>query len=135
MGAVPETRYARTADGVHIAYQVLGDGPIDLVHVPPFVSNLELQWEDPEQARYLRRLASFSRLIMFDKRGTGLSDRVGVATLEQRMDDLRAVMDAVNARQVAVFGSSEGGALSMLLSATYPDRVSALVLYLDQSAR
>jgi class 3 adenylate cyclase/pimeloyl-ACP methyl ester carboxylesterase len=79
--------------------------------------------------RYLRRLASFSRLIMFDKRGTGLSDRVGVATLEQRMDDLRAVMDAVNARQVAVFGSSEGGALSVLLSATYPDRVSALVLY------
>ena len=89
---VPETRYAKSGD-VNIAYQVVGDGPFDLVHVPPFVSNLELQWEDPAERGYFERLASFSRLIMFDKRGTGLSDRVAVATLEERMDDLRAVMD------------------------------------------
>ena len=89
MFEVPETRYAKSGD-VNIAYQVVGDGPFDLIHVPPFVSNLELQWEDPAERRYFERLASFSRLIMFDKRGTGLSDRVSVATLEERMDDLRA---------------------------------------------
>jgi class 3 adenylate cyclase len=114
---------------VNIAYQVVGDGPLDLVHVPPFVSNLELQWEDPAERRYFERLASFSRLIMFDKRGTGLSDRVAVATLEERMDDLRAVMDAAGSQRAAVYGSSEGGALSILFAATYPERVSALVLY------
>jgi pimeloyl-ACP methyl ester carboxylesterase len=125
---VPETRYAKSGS-VNIAYQVAGDGPFDLVHVPPFVSNLELQWENPAERRYFERLASFSRLIMFDKRGTGLSDRVGVATLEERMDDLRAVMDAVGSQRAVVFGSSEGGALSILFAATYPERVSALVLY------
>jgi class 3 adenylate cyclase len=125
---VPETRYAKSGS-VNIAYQVVGDGPFDLVHVPPFVSNLELQWEDPAERRYFERLASFSRLVMFDKRGTGLSDRVAVATLEERMDDLRAVMDAAGSERAAVYGSSEGGALSVLFATTYPDRVSALVLY------
>jgi len=124
----PETRYAKSGD-VNIAYQVAGDGPFDLVHVPPFVSNLELQWEDPAERRYFERLASFSRLIMFDKRGTGLSDRVEVATLEERMDDLRAVMDAAGSERAAIYGGSEGGALSILFTATYPERVSALVLY------
>jgi pimeloyl-ACP methyl ester carboxylesterase len=125
---VPETRYAKSGD-VNIAYQVVGDGPFDLVHVPAFVSNLELQWEDPDERRYFERLASFCRLIMFDKRGTGLSDRVAVATLEERMDDLRAVMDAAGSQRAAVYGSSEGGALSILFTATYPERVSALALY------
>jgi class 3 adenylate cyclase len=124
----PETRYAKSGD-VHIAYQVLGDGPIDLVHVPPFISNLDLQWQDPSHARYFRRLASFSRLIMFDKRGTGLSDRISIASLEERMDDVRAVMDAVGSERAAIFGSSEGGAMSILFATTYPDRVTALVLY------
>jgi class 3 adenylate cyclase len=126
--SVPETRYAKSGN-VNIAYQVVGDGPFDLVHVPPFVSNLELQWEDPAERRYFERLASFSRLIAFDKRGTGLSDRVAVATLEERMDDLRAVMDAAGSERAAVYGGSEGGALSVLFAATYPERVSALVLY------
>ncbi len=125
---VPETRYAKSGD-VNIAYQVVGDGPFDLIHVPPFVSNLELQWEDPDERRYFERLASFCRLIMFDKRGTGLSDRVAVATLEERMDDLRAVMDDVGSQLAAVYGSSEGGALSALFATTHPERVSALVLY------
>jgi class 3 adenylate cyclase len=124
----PETHYAKSG-GVNIAYQVLGDGLMDLVHVPPFISNLELQWEDEPQARYMRRLASFSRLIMFDKRGTGLSDRVDVASLEERMDDVRAVMDAAGSERAVVFGSSEGGALAILFAVTYPERVSALVLY------
>src|SRR4029077_20837968 len=125
---VPRVRYAKS-HGVNVAYQVLGDGPMDLVHVPPFISSLELQWEDPAHARYMRRLASFSRLIMFDKRGTGLSDRVDVASLDERMDDVRAVMDAAGSERAAVFGSSEGGALAILFSVTYPQRVSALVLY------
>ena len=128
MFEVPETRYAKSGD-VNIAYQVVGDGPFDLIHVPPFVSNLELQWEYPAERRYFERLASFCRLIMFDKRGTGLSDPVAVATLEERMDDVRAVMDAAGSQRAAVFGSSEGGALSVLFTATYPERVSALVLY------
>jgi hypothetical protein len=126
--ALPETRYAKSA-GVNIAYQILGDGPIDMVHIPPWISNLDLQWDDPPQARYFRRLASFSRLIMLDKRGTGLSDRVAVATLEERMDDVRAVMDAAGSQRAVIFGSSEGGALAILFSVTYPQRVSALVLY------
>ncbi len=128
MFEVPETRYAKSGD-VNIAYQVVGEGPFDLIHVPPFISNLELQWEDTVERRYFERLASFSRLIMFDKRGTGLSDRVAVATLEERMDDLRAALDAVGSHRAAVYGSSEGGALSVIFTATYPDRVSALVLY------
>ena len=105
----PETRYAKSGE-VRIAYQVVGRGPLDLVYVPGFVSNIELFWEMPERARHVSRLAAFSRLILFDKRGTGLSDRdVGIANLEDRMDDLRAVMDAAGSERAALFGSSEGG--------------------------
>src|SRR5215216_2989614 len=125
----PDTHYAKSGD-VRIAYQVAGDGPFDLVFVPGFISNLDLVWEEPSRARFFSRLASFSRLILFDKRGTGLSDRVSnVASLEERMDDVRAVMDAVGSERAAIFGVSEGGAMSMLFAATYPARTQALVLY------
>jgi class 3 adenylate cyclase len=125
----PDTHYAKSGD-VRIAYQVVGDGPFDLVFVPGFISNLDLVWEEPNRARFFSRLASFSRLILFDKRGTGLSDRPGnVATLEERMDDVRAVMDAVGSERAALFGISEGGPMSMLFAATYPERTRALVLY------
>ena len=125
----PETRYAKSGD-VHIAYQVLGRGPLDLVFVPGFVSNVETHWEHPGRAHFLTRLAAFSRLIVFDKRGVGLSDRhVGIANLEERMDDVRAVMDAVGSERAALFGVSEGGAMSMLFAATYPERTRALVFY------
>jgi pimeloyl-ACP methyl ester carboxylesterase len=128
----PETRYAKTADGVHVAYQVVGDGPIDMVLVMGWVTNVEAMWEEPEFARFLGRLASFSRLILFDKRGVGLSDRVPedrLPDLETRMDDVRAVMDAVGSERAAVFGVSEGGPMSILFAATYPERTIALVLY------
>ncbi len=125
----PETRYASSGD-VNIAYQVVGNGPLDLVIVPGFVSHLDYAWEEPSFARFLQRLASFSRLILFDKRGTGLSDRVAeVATLEQRMDDVRAIMDAVGSERAALFGISEGGPMSALFAATCPERTSALILY------
>jgi pimeloyl-ACP methyl ester carboxylesterase len=127
----PETRYAKSED-LHIAYQVVGQGPKDLVLVPPFVSHVEHYWEEPLVARFLTRLASFSRLILFDKRGTGLSDRVApdrLPTLEQRMDDVRAVMDAAGSERAALFGPSEGGPMSALFAATYPERTSALILY------
>jgi pimeloyl-ACP methyl ester carboxylesterase len=125
----PETRYAKSGD-VSIAYQVTGSGPFDVVFVPGFVSNLDLQWEHPGWAQIFSRLAAFSRLILFDKRGTGLSDRIGgVPDLEIRMDDVRAVMDAAECERAAVFGVSEGGAMSMLFAATYPERTRALVLY------
>ena len=127
---VPETRYARTSDGVHVAYQVVGEGPFDLVAVLGYVSHVELAWEDPAMAHCLGRLASFSRLIVFDRRGLGLSDAIqGAPTLEDRMQDLRAVMDAAGSERAALFGLSEGGPMSMLFAATYPDRVLALVLY------
>jgi class 3 adenylate cyclase len=129
--AFPETRYAKSGD-VNIAYQVVGEGPLDLVYVPGWISNIELMWEEPALARLLQRLASFSRLILFDKRGTGLSDPVSVdrlPTLEQRMDDVRAVMDAAGCERAAIFGSSEGGLMSVLFSATYPDRTTALVTH------
>ena len=104
----PETRYARSGD-VNIAYQVVGDGPFDLVLVPPFVTHVELAWEVPGWAAFNQRLASFSRLILFDKRGTGMSDRVsGVPTLETRMDDVRSVMDAAASERAALIGFSEG---------------------------
>jgi pimeloyl-ACP methyl ester carboxylesterase len=127
----PKVRYARSGE-VNIAYQVLGDGPIDLVYVMGWVSHLEAFWMDPGQERFFRRLASFSRLILFDKRGTGLSDRVAInqlPTLEERMDDVRAVMDAVGSKQAALFGVSEGGPMCALFSATYPQRTSALIMY------
>jgi pimeloyl-ACP methyl ester carboxylesterase len=125
----PETRYAKSGD-LNIAYQVVGDGPFDLVYVPGWISNVELMWEEPAHARLLHRLASFSRLILFDKRGTGLSDPVPVdrlPTLEERMDDVRAVMDAAGSDRAALFGSSEGGLMSVLFAATYPERTQALV--------
>jgi len=129
MAEVPETRYAKSGD-IHIAYQVTGKGPLDLVYVPGFVSHLELQWQIPLWAHMLRRLASFSRLIMFDKPGTGLSDRLAaIPTLEQRMDDVRVVMDAVGSERAAFLGVSDGGPMSMLFAATYPQRTSALILY------
>ncbi len=124
----PQTRYARSGS-VNIAYQVVGDGPIDLVFVMGWVSHLDYFWAEPSFARFLRRLASFSRLILFDKRGTGLSDRVGeLPTLEQRMDDVRAVLDAVGSRQAALLGVSEGGPLCALYATTYPERTRALVM-------
>jgi pimeloyl-ACP methyl ester carboxylesterase/DNA-binding winged helix-turn-helix (wHTH) protein len=126
--AVPITRYARSGD-VNIAYQVVGDGPIDLVFVMGWVSHLDYFWREPSFARFLKRLASFSRLILFDKRGTGLSDRVSeLPTLEQRMDDVRAVLDAVGSRSAALLGVSEGGPLCSLYATTYPERTLALVM-------
>ena len=125
----PSTLYAKSGD-VNIAYQVVGDGPLDLVFVPGFVSHLDLDWDEPRSAYFLRRLASFSRLIRLDKRGTGLSDRPGgLPDLETRMDDVRAVMDAVGSERAALFGYSEGGPMCILFAATYPERTSALVLY------
>jgi pimeloyl-ACP methyl ester carboxylesterase len=125
---LPQTRYADNG-GISIAYQVVGDGPRDLVMVPGFLSNVEIAWEEPHLARFLTRLSSFSRLIFFDKRGTGLSDRVAeVPSLEVRMDDVRAVMDAVGSERAALFGISEGGAMCLLFAATYPERTTALVL-------
>jgi pimeloyl-ACP methyl ester carboxylesterase len=124
----PETRYAKSGD-VHIAYQVTGGGPIDVVIVPGYVSHLEADWESPVRTRLLQRIGSFCRLIRFDKRGTGLSDRVKIPTLEERMDDVRAVMDAAGSEKAALFGYSEGGPMSILFSATYPERTTALVIY------
>jgi pimeloyl-ACP methyl ester carboxylesterase len=121
--------YAKSGD-IHIAYQVFGSGPIDLVFTPGFVSHVENYWDLPDLARWLSRLASYARVIMFDKRGTGLSDRVGeLPGMEQRMDDLRAVMDAVGVERAALLGVSEGGPLTALFAATHPDRCRALVLY------
>jgi pimeloyl-ACP methyl ester carboxylesterase len=126
---LPDTRYARNGD-LRIAYQVVGQGPIDVVFVPGFISNVDLVWDDPVFAGFLKRLTGFSRLILFDKRGTGLSDRVGdLPTLEVRMDDMRAVMDAAKSERAALFGISEGGAMAMLFAATYPERTHALALF------
>jgi class 3 adenylate cyclase len=126
---VPDVRYAKSGD-VNIAYQVVGDGPLDLVFVPGFVSHMEVDWELPAYAHIFERLAAFSRLILFDKRGTGLSDRPGgLPDLETRMDDVRAVMDAAESERAALFGYSEGGPMCCLFAATYPERTTALVLY------
>jgi class 3 adenylate cyclase len=129
---LPETRYAKTADGVHIAYEVVGDGPVDMVFVMGWMSHIELMWAEPALARFFTRLASFSRLILFDKRGMGLSDRVPddrLPSLEVRMDDARAVMDAVGSERAVVFGVSEGGPMATLFAATYPERTIALELF------
>jgi pimeloyl-ACP methyl ester carboxylesterase/class 3 adenylate cyclase len=129
MASPPKTQYAKSGD-LHIAYDVSGAGGLDLVWVPGFVSHLEYQWDHPWPAHFFERLGTFSRLIRFDKRGTGLSDRVGgIPTLEQRMDDVRAVMDAAGSERAALLGVSEGGPMSLLFAATYPERTSALVLY------
>ena len=125
----PKTNYAHNGD-VNIAYQVIGDGPLDLLFLPPFVSHLDLYWAAPETAAFFSRLASFSRLILFDKRGTGLSDPVsGVATLEERMEDVRAVLDACGSQRTTLFGLSEGGPMSLLFAATYPERTTALITF------
>ncbi len=127
---MPTTRYV-TNDGLSIAYQVFGDGPRDLVYVPGWISNIELMWDDPVLASILRRLGTFSRLITFDKRGTGMSDRLPLdelPSLEQRMDDVRAVMDAVGCERATIFGHSEGGNMATLFAATYPERTEGLIL-------
>jgi class 3 adenylate cyclase len=125
----PETRYARSGD-LHIAYQVFGAGPVDLVLVPGFISNVEETWDNPSAARWLERLGRFARVIAFDKRGTGLSDRVGsVPSLDERMDDARAVMDAAHSERAVLLGISEGGSLATVFAASHPDRCTSLILY------
>jgi pimeloyl-ACP methyl ester carboxylesterase len=125
----PETRYARSGD-LHIAYQVFGTGSVDLVLVPGFISNVEETWDNPIAARWLERLGRFARVIPFDKRGTGLSDRAGsVPTLDERMDDARAVMDAAQSERAVLLGISEGSSLATLFAASHPDRCSSLILY------
>jgi pimeloyl-ACP methyl ester carboxylesterase len=125
----PATRYAKSGS-VSVAYQVVGDGPIDLVLVPGFVSHVEVAWEEPKLARFLIRLASFSRLIVFDKRGTGMSDPVASPpSMDERMEDIGAVMDEVGSERAAVLGISEGGTLSLLYALAHPERTQALILY------
>ena len=129
MSSMPETRYAKSGD-TYIAYQVMGEGPFDLVFVPGFISHLDMQLEHPLTASFFARLASFCRLIRFDKRGTGLSDRLSeIPTIEERMDDVRAVMDAAGSTRAALLGFSEGGPMCIVFAATYPQRTSALILY------
>jgi pimeloyl-ACP methyl ester carboxylesterase/DNA-binding CsgD family transcriptional regulator len=128
---MPTIHYAQSGD-IRIAYQVVGNGPIDLVFVPGYISNLEVHWEDPGYIHLIRRLSAFTRLIMFDKRGTGLSDRVDTSalpSLETRMDDVRAVMDAAGSGRAALLGASEGAPMAALFAATYPSRTRTLVLY------
>src|SRR5580704_2604019 len=128
---VPETRYARSGE-VRIAYQVVGQGPIDLVFIPGCMSNLDIHWEEAGFSHLLHRLATFSRLILLDKRGTGLSDRTDsgeLPSLQTHVDDLRAVMDAAGSGRAALLGTSDGAALSILFAATCPERTRALVLY------
>jgi class 3 adenylate cyclase len=129
---IPEIRYAKTPGGVHIAYQVVGDGPLDLVFIPGFFSNLRWHWELPSYARFLQRLAGFSRLIIVDRRGTGLSDRFSpddLPPLEDLADDLEVVLDAVGSSSAALFGAEDAGAICALFAATRPERTSALILY------
>jgi pimeloyl-ACP methyl ester carboxylesterase len=126
---IPETRFAKTGD-VSIAYQVVGSGKLDLIVVPQWLSNIEQYWDHPASSHFLRRLSAFSRVIMFDKRGTGLSDPAPpTQTLEERMDDVIAVMDAAGSERAVLFGASEGGPMASLFAATYPERCVSLVLY------
>ena len=132
---IPETNYARTVDGVHIAYQVFGEGPVDMVFAFGEVSNVDQMWELPEAANFLRRLASFSRVIAFDRRGNGVSDRdLGAASFESGMDDVRAVMDAAGSERALQFGFQDGGMLCALFAASFPERTSGLIL-MNSSAR
>ena len=125
----PETKYTKSG-GVNIAYQVVGKGPIDLIYAPPWIGNFELFWEEPSYSRFLMRLASFSRLILFDKRGTGSSDRSAeLPILEEQMDDIGAVMEAAGSERAALFGASEGGSQCALFAASYPERTQGLILY------
>src|SRR3974390_1212830 len=129
--APPETRYARTDDGAHIAYQVVGDGPIDLIFIPRWWNHLESQWDDPLISYFLDRLAGFARLILFDMRGTGLSDPASLReppTLERWMGDAKAVLDEAASSQAILFGHGDGGLVAMMLAATYPERTTGLVL-------
>ena len=127
---MPETRYAKTADGVHVAYQVVGSGPLDLIFANSWCSHVEFSWTRPAIVRFYEALSSFCRLILFDKRGTGLSDPVsGVPTMEDRLDDMRAVLDAVGSRRTALLGTSEGACACIMFAATYPERTSAMVLF------
>src|SRR5688572_9231916 len=131
---LPRTQYAKSGK-VSIAYQVTGDGPIDVIFAPGWVSNVEYAWESPDYARFITHMSSFSRFIRFDKRGTGLSDRDGPPpTLDQRVDDIRAVLDAVGSKRAALLGMSEGGNMSIMFAATHPERTTALVLF-GSSAR
>ena len=124
---MPAIRYARSGD-VHVAYQVVGDGPVDIVFVEGSFTNRHVQWEEPSYRRFMERLGSFARVLLFDKRGMGLSDRVQVGTLEERMDDVRAVMDAAGSERAALIGESEGGPMAMLFAASFPQRTVALLL-------
>jgi class 3 adenylate cyclase len=130
---IPKTQYARGGDGLHIAYQMLGDGPVDLIFIPGWYSHVESQWDEPLYAHFLRRLATFTRLITFDKRGVGLSDPVPITqlpTIEEWSEDLLTVMDAVGSRHAVIFGATNGaGALAMVFAATHPGRISGLVLF------
>ena len=129
----PRTHYAKAGD-ISIAYQVTGDGPVDLVRVPGWISNVDYDWEYPPLVRLIERLSRFSRFIRFDKRGTGLSDReVGYPTLEERMEDVCAVMDAAGSERAVLFGSSEGGNMCILFAATYPERTAGLILHGSQA--
>src|ERR687893_2209085 len=122
----PETTYAKTVDG-YVAYQVFGEGPLDIVLIPAWATNVDVMWEEPSLARYLDRVASFGRVICFDKRGSGVSDPVPLSslpTLEQWLDDLRVVMEAVGSARAALIGDTEGGPMAMLFAATFPERVT-----------
>jgi len=135
---VPKVRYAETSDGVQVAHYAIGSGDVDLVYVPGWVSNIETMWEHPLPVQFLRRLASMGRLICFDKRGTGLSDRVPInelPDLEKRTDDVRAVLDAVGSERAVLFGVSEGGPMAALFAATHPERTAGLILYGAYAAR
>jgi pimeloyl-ACP methyl ester carboxylesterase len=125
--SLPAIRYTRSGD-VHVAYQVVGDGPLDIVFVEGSFTNRHVQWEAPLYRRFVERLGSFARVVLFDKRGMGLSDRVQAGTLEERMDDVRAVMDAVGSERAALIGESEGGPMSMLFAASFPERTIGLLL-------
>ena len=125
----PVTKYTKSGS-INIAYQVFGTGPVDLVYIPGWISNIDWMWQCPELVRFLEELGKHARVILFDKRGTGLSDRLSeLSTLEERMDDIRAVMDAVDSRQAVLFGHSEGGCASALFAATYPNRVTSLIMF------
>ena len=127
---MPKTRWAETVDGASIAYQDFGEGPVTLVVIHGWISHLEVYWEQPRFARFMRRLSRNMRVLQFDKRGVGMSDRFGrPPDLETRMDDVRAVMDAVGSESAFVFGISEGGPMSLLFAATYPQRAQAVVVY------
>jgi pimeloyl-ACP methyl ester carboxylesterase len=127
---MPETRYAKAPDGVHIAYQVVGSGPFDLIHAFAWCSHIEFSWSRPAVARFYEHLSSFCRLILFDNRGTGLSDQVaGAPTMEDRLGDIRSVLDAVGSQRAALLGTSEGACPCVMFAATYPERTTAMVLF------